>query len=394
MGPKKPKTKDNPGNIEAEVEEDQVEVVELYCPCKKWRESEYIYCEKVDCKTWWHIECVTLGQLSKGNIEKLKWHCPRCIMASLPKSEKEIQTDEESISDMVKAEVMKILPDLVENVVEKTEKKKNKQWSAIVKKNQEQTQKTIEDSMTGAMTKNQEEILNKAAAKQDADNYERSKRARNVVIKGVRESKRRTPGQPTKSDTAKVSAVLDLDEEDIENVVRAGAVNGDTPRPIIVTVSTPSLASELHGFGRGIRVIDKKTKEEMWINPDLILADRIANKNARDVKRAKKLKRENNNTEKTPQAKEVPVGATASVEQKQQATTDSNTSSTSTDSNKASTSTVEPSTSSVGSSNVVGKDRKQLPGYLEKRAEINAGKFKINSRTIPESEEESDDLFS
>ena len=73
--------------------------------------------------------------------------------------------------------------------------------------------------------------------------------------------------------------------EDIESVYRAGKppTNGEVKiRPLIVTLKTPQMTADLHIYGRGRRVPNPNNEEHvLWINADLIAADREAQFKAR-----------------------------------------------------------------------------------------------------------------
>ena len=164
----------------------------------------------------------------------------------------------------------------------------------MVKQRQEefsaQASKTIEKSMNSAIQNNQQSILDKANVKQDADNIAREKRKRNVVFSSLPESKLKSAEGRYQSDMKKVEKLVVPQEDDlIVSCHRAGNKVGDKPRLLIVTMATPELAQTLHCYGSGRKFV-YGDGVEIWCNPDLIKADRIANFNARKLQRERREK--------------------------------------------------------------------------------------------------------
>lgn len=263
-----------------------------WCPCgnhstekRNVQPSLDIECEK--CKTWWHVSCAGLTGLSEDGIKDIQqWKCALCIIKYLKLD------NNTSIETAVKNEVKKVVPAIVKAVVEETIKEKNfsKTFSDVVKAGQDEfnvkASRTIQNSMDSAIMKNQEKIVEKATLKQDADNMEREKRKRNVVISGVPESSQLSSTARNNSDTKEILNIFQPDDSGIVvSCYRAGKNDGDRPRLLVVTISTPEKAQVLHGFGSGRKFISGNGKDTVWCNPDLIRADRIANYSARKLQR-------------------------------------------------------------------------------------------------------------
>ena len=130
------------------------------------------------------------------------------------------------------------------------------------------------------------------------------------MVKNMRESTLTTPKGRYDSDVNKLEEVLDVNKADIVTCYRAGAKreNG-VPRLLIVTLSTPSLAEELHNYGSGHRVETSGGNggnKDIWINQDLTKSDRDANYMARKLMREKravleaKRQKHNSTAEKKP----------------------------------------------------------------------------------------------
>ena len=269
----------------------------VWCPCGNYEETDDkgvdIGCEF--CELWWHSNCVGLKGLTKESLDALKeWKCPKCIMKELCKD------GQTTLEETVKAEVTKTIPTIVKAVVEETMKAKefNKSFSDLFKNKQEKFEavavKTIEKTMHTAIKSNQTELLQKASEKQDADNFEREKRKKNIVLTNVRESKMTNSTARYNSDVKKIVHLLNIKEENVVRCTRAGPPKeNNVARPLIVTLSTPEMAMAAHNYGYGQRLIVGSDENVIvWCNPDLIKSDRIANYNARKLQREKKEKME------------------------------------------------------------------------------------------------------
>ena len=121
----------------------------------------------------------------------------------------------------------------------------------------------------------------------DSDTLEREKRRCNIIIREIGESKATLISDKIEEDRRRAIEILNIQDKEILNVRRAGRSRVDgSIRPLILTVSTPELANDLHNYGRGQkRVNDLGT---FWINPDLIQADRVANYKVRVLARQKR----------------------------------------------------------------------------------------------------------
>ena len=298
--------KDKKGNVGNDYDHDE----KAWCPCKNYEEAEEISVECEECLQWWHLKCVALHKLSEETIKDLEeWRCPRCIIDKLGMNNSLVQ-------ETMKTEIAKVVPSIVKSVVEATVKAREfqKTFAQAVTSRGEQIEKkigtTVEKTMHSAIKENQEEMLQKASQKQDADNFERERRKRNVVVKNLRESTLTNAKGKYDSDVKKLQQILHVNKKDIVNCYRAGAKreNGD-PRLLIVTLSSPSLAEQLHNYGSGARVETtggNDCRKDIWINQDLIKSDRDANYHARKLMREKRAKLEErrrkgpNPTEKKP----------------------------------------------------------------------------------------------
>ena len=275
------------------------------CPCGEELpdETKLVCCDS--CQQWWHGACANLKGITEEGIAELQdWKCPYCFVSPYtpPKLLKTTFPSlfgmdiDKPIETAVKAEVRKVIPKIIKAVIQETVKEKNfsKTFADAVKERHEefsvQANRTIEKSMNSAIQNNQQRIMEKASVKQDADNIAREKRKRNVVFSSVPESKLKSADARQSSDMKKIQKIVEPEEDNlIVSCHRAGKLIGDRPRLLIVTMATPDLAQSLHCYGSGQK-FETTNGTEIWCNPDLIKADRIANFQARKLQRARREK--------------------------------------------------------------------------------------------------------
>ena len=273
------------------------------------------------CKRWWHYDCVGLKGLTEPNVKKMKsWRCPFCYVlpvAAKRKISKENGTNTDTVgtdlvssrdvSMIVKTEIMELLPAIVDKVVKQNTETVDTKWSTVLKKNMVTQKEEFETAVSTVVKQNQQELVTKALdetkLKQTSDYLDRERRKRNVVIKNIPESKKVTSADKTEEDFEKVSLILDLDDDNISKVIRAGPElgkginkNRTSPRPVIVTLSTPQLAEQVSNYGVGFKVRLEKMEAiegltEFWVNPDRIQSDRLADYKARVKSREEAAKR-------------------------------------------------------------------------------------------------------
>lgn len=166
--------------------------------------------------------------------------------------------------------------DVIKKTVEATQDK-------IVEKTKETLSQTLDLSIGKALQRNQQEIIEETKAKTDCDNYEKQRKVRNAVIKGVEESQDEDPEKRKMYDLNFVEQ-CGLNRDQIVRVFRAGRKETrdgevNTRRPMIITFTKPEIAADAHNFGMGIKV-----RDNIWINPDLTAAERTAAYRARQAR--------------------------------------------------------------------------------------------------------------
>ena len=298
-----------------QVNSDDDVYVEKYCACGVWQEYGYVGCDVDGCESWWHTCCVGFGTdgLKKEWIDAVElWTCPKCVVKQFAKG---VVSTKEEIAQTVKEEIQLLLPDIVKTVAKETEKSAGPTWAALFKdeqlNNKEAAKKQAEDAKKQAQKV--EDAIRENRAKMLADNLERERRKRNVVVSHIPESPYQEYNKRQMHEKQSVMAILRvkeprIDPQDIVSVVRAGPRPGtetqtegrkfNGPRQMIVKMKTPHIAEHLHNYGAGtpIRMGSDGIKGKItnWINEDLIQADRKSNFDARELKRLQKEKKENN----------------------------------------------------------------------------------------------------
>ena len=159
----------------------------------------------------------------------------------------------------------------------------------MVKTSQETAKRAIEDTLTNTQTRAVKAAIDSSREKMDVDHNERERRKCNVVVRNVKESTSDNPADRKHHDLRLAQSILGIEKDEILKAFRAGPPTGPPgteSRPLIINVITPELASYIHNYGRGRRVVNRDQQDQIfWLNPDLIQADRLANYKARLAKR-------------------------------------------------------------------------------------------------------------
>ena len=131
--------------------------------------------------------------------------------------------------------------------------------------------------------------------KHDSDQLEKERRSRNIVVSGVKESNKPNIDDKITEDKAFLTDVLEIQSSKIVKCSRAGPPLGTgsnkertAPRPLIVVLESPQLASKYHEFGNGNRILHDN--DVYWINPDYTKSERIANWRARQARKNRQQK--------------------------------------------------------------------------------------------------------
>lgn len=235
---------------------------------------------KIDCDKWREYSEV----VSKVEETLADWK------ASNPASTPDVINNE--IKAQIKGSLKAIVKEVVTATVDTPAYKKT--YSDAVKLIQtklvEQTDKTFKSSLTEALKENQHEILEETVVRHDADQQEKDKRSRNIVINDVPESSHELSGTRVAHDKEFAVELTKIAAADVERCFRAGPPLGTgsnsertKPRPIVLVLTNPDLAKKLHKFGAGNRITvnDGETTSTYWVNPDLTRSERVANYNAR-----------------------------------------------------------------------------------------------------------------
>jgi predicted nuclease with TOPRIM domain len=216
--------------------------------------------------------------------------------SELFKTNKTSAPDQEAFQKEIREEVKKTLPVILKSVVTEVtnEKKFTTTWANVIKGSQvdmkEAVDKTFKATLESALKENQGEIVEKTIMKQEADQYEKDRRSRNIVITKLPESTKSEIPQKVADDKQFIVSDLNIPECKIIKCYRAGPPLGQgsnetrtEPRPLIVVLESPTLAKEYHKYGNGSRIL--VNEKELWINQDFTRTERNANYEARKARK-------------------------------------------------------------------------------------------------------------
>ena len=144
------------------------------------------------------------------------------------------------------------------------------------------TEKASPTLVASVVQQTAQATIDQTMKKVDSDNLERLKRSRNVVIQKVKECLSEDTKFCNQHDTNFVINECGIEEQDIVEVFRVGSktpssedAQGSEPKPrlLVVKIKTRERAEYYHNYGKGYAV-DKA--RDIWVNEDLIKADRKA----------------------------------------------------------------------------------------------------------------------
>ena len=268
-----------------------------------------------ECNRSWHSGCVGLDGLSQSLSAKINnWKCPLCfefspevreklgdIKGNVAQSEK-MEIGRVDVAKELYKELLDVKDILINRIVPNTDKiegmsktasiavketlnenlqRQTKTWADVLSNKQEAVHKSMERSFAVEQKKIVTDAIDNSRLKAERDNVERDKRKRNCVIRDLTESTEMSNEAKRGDDLERVAEILDINPEYVIDVRRAGPPKSNYNRHVIITLSNPDMASEMHNYGRGRRQVNSDNSLVYWINPDLIQTDRQANYNAR-----------------------------------------------------------------------------------------------------------------
>ena len=274
------------------------------CPCKMSKDVYKIICST--CEQSWHTSCANLKYLEEPGVKELiEWECPRCWSLPFILND-QMQMDNSKLQNFIKDEFDKIEKankEIAKSVSDEESTGKVK-FAELLKQNAEEmkneAKSTIKSTIADEKSKLVKTAMESSQKANDSNYMEREKRKKNVVLVNAPESTKKNVTDQNAEDRELVLELLQVSEEEIKGLYRAGPPLGEgknkertLPRPIIVSLSTPQLAESLHEYGSGKKLIydcydgEKKLEIPVYCNKDLILSDRVANYEARQLARNK-----------------------------------------------------------------------------------------------------------
>ena len=269
------------------------------------RKEICLYCQKYDeplgrkkivwlgcstCENWWHSSCAGLAGLTVADVKKLRvWNCHFCFV--LPESLKFAKLTDDvakelksviqtAVSASVEQSIQKVL---VKDVVSEANKKIHKSWAEIASGQQKKLITEVCQHAAGpAITTISQQI--------DANMQQRLKRVKHIVVSNLPDSGKKTESQAELKDIICQHAT-DLTTSDIQSAKRVGDFsrinrNKFRGRMVIAVLKSEESASYMHNNGRGFVYRGNKQEDDVWINPDMIKADRDVQWNTREKRKA------------------------------------------------------------------------------------------------------------
>ena len=334
------------------------------CPCGDWSVADRKSIQCPACCHWFHHDCVGLDGLLKDDVAKLKnWACYPCwsktspiapsmtVLEVLPEGEeipeldkrekgestlddimeemsvlkgqlkelkmmsagkgrgpsdcntlrvmmKEVMHSEQVpvITALVKEEVQKGVKAMSGNVKEQVDTK-TKLWTDLFSK-----KAALDKDMVGDLIKKGNEESNQKTSMAISDEgYKKNERRKNIIIRGVPESKSTDNAERYDHDVKFLIEQADIIKTDIVRCFRVGSrdpvnrkdrvENGKSPhRALIIELPTEDRVRTLTNDGSGFRFETEDSDGESvtyWINKDLTPAEQLAGFRARKARSKK-----------------------------------------------------------------------------------------------------------
>jgi len=272
------------------------------------------------CEMWWHVSCAGMQGLTSETVEELvKWKCHFCfeVPANLKESQvsvdigqtvaREIQIGLTAVKEAVSSCVEKSLKDsLVGTLVDAANVEITKSWAKIASGDQTKLITEVVQVASGpALTTITQQI--------DANMQERLKRVKHIVVSNLPDSGKE------RETLAELKEIIcqhasDIDPSEIESAKRIGDFRNVNRakfrgRVVLVVLKSEESASFMHNYGRGYVYKGNKQGggDDVWINPDLIKADRDVQWNIREKRKAEKEKAEEGKKKVKPPVAPKPV---------------------------------------------------------------------------------------
>ena len=249
------------------------------------------------CEMWWHVSCAGMQGLTTKTVKELtQWNCHFCfeVPARLKETQvsmevgqivaREIQMGLASVTEAVSSCVQKSLQDsLVGTLVGAANAEITRSWAKIASGDQTKLITEVVQVASGP-------ALSTITQQIDANMQQRLKRVKHIVVSNLPDSGKETESQAELKDIICQHAT-DLTTSDIQSAKRVGDFsrinrNKFRGRMVIAVLNSEERASYMHNNGRGFVYRGSKQEDDVWINPDMIKADRDVQWNTREKRKA------------------------------------------------------------------------------------------------------------
>ena len=283
----------SPRNHDASMIQGQQDGEICYC-CQDWNvegvsKKDIVWVSCSTCHGWWHVICAGLTGMTKATVLKLKnWNCHFCFVVPDHLKKAKLLNDVAKeltsvIQDAVKVSVVDSIQSvLVNNVVAEANHEVKKSWAKIASGEQEKLMTDVVQLTTGhALSASMQQI--------DANMQARMKRVRNITVSNLPDNGK------DKESVEELKQLIcdhagDISVEEIASAKRIGTFNSVNRnkfrgRVVIAVLKSENKAASMHHYGNGYVYRGASFKEDVWVNPDLIKADRDTKWMAREKRK-------------------------------------------------------------------------------------------------------------
>ena len=248
------------------------------------------------CEMWWHVSCAGMQGLTTKTVKELtQWNCHFCfeVPARLKETQvsmevgqtvaREIQMGLASVTEAVSSCVQKSLQDSLVGTLVGADAEITRSWAKIASGDQTKLITEVVQVASGP-------ALSTITQQIDANMQQRLKRVKHIVVSNLPDSGKETESQAELKDIICQHAT-DLTTSDIQSAKRVGDFsrinrNKFRGRMVIAVLNSEERASYMHNNGRGFVYRGSKQEDDVWINPDMIKADRDVQWNTREKRKA------------------------------------------------------------------------------------------------------------
>ena len=255
--------------------------------CPKTVDNQGVKCDR--CLGWVHVKCSNMSKdeydsLSRIANDAVRFFCPPCLTQM---NQGKDMTDRQAIQEAKIDTLMKTVEVLQQQNMQILKLLTQSETKMI--DSTKEVQGKINESLDKVQTKMNEALL---------EEKEKEKRKKNAIISNISESTLKNGDERMRDDREKVADVLrqivDIEEAEIENVVRLGSKIGkdgkprQKPRLLKIIFKAEEKKKEVIKNARGLNEGEEDQEKRIYINNDETDAERKRGYELRQKLKAKK----------------------------------------------------------------------------------------------------------